>query len=105
VQPLLARYPLGFAQWLVALSYALAHPREIAIVGNVASPAARALLQTCAGYRPHQVIALGEDGGVPLLRGREQVEGQATAYVCTDHTCRRPATEPEALEAALEGEK
>ena len=31
MQEMLARYPLGFAQWLTALGYALAHPREVSI--------------------------------------------------------------------------
>ncbi|MBU0512031.1 MAG: thioredoxin domain-containing protein, partial [Chloroflexi bacterium] len=34
VQPMLSQYPLGFAQWLLALDYALARPREIAIIGE-----------------------------------------------------------------------
>jgi uncharacterized protein YyaL (SSP411 family) len=101
VQPLLARYPLGFAQWLTALSYARAHPREIAIVGDTASSSVHTLLDACTGYHPHQIVALGEDGSVPLLRGRERVEGQATAYVCVDHACKTPVTEPEALKTLL----
>jgi uncharacterized protein YyaL (SSP411 family) len=44
VQPLLAKYPLGFAQWLIALDYALSHPREVAIVGAPEASDTRALL-------------------------------------------------------------
>jgi uncharacterized protein YyaL (SSP411 family) len=103
MQPLLARYPLGFGQWLIALEYALARPHEIAIVGDPAVPDTRALLESCTGgYRPHQVIAVGtSDTGVPLLRDRTQVGGQATAYVCVDSTCRPPVTSPEALSDLL----
>jgi len=102
VQPLLARHPLGFGQWLIALDYALAHPREIAIVGDADTIAVGAMLAVCAtGYRPHQVLAAGAPGAelstVPLLRNRDQIEGQATAYVCVDFVCRRPVTDPEAL--------
>ena len=32
MQPMMRKYPLGFGQWLQALSYTLAKPREIAIV-------------------------------------------------------------------------
>jgi uncharacterized protein YyaL (SSP411 family) len=108
VQPLLARYPLGFAQWLVALSYALAHSREIAIVGDATSPEVHTLLGACTGYRPHQVVAAGIEGDVPLLQGHKQIEGRATAYVCDAPSARRalackaPVTEPEALKALLE---
>ncbi|MEA3339695.1 MAG: thioredoxin domain-containing protein, partial [Chloroflexota bacterium] len=98
MQPLLARHPLGFGQWLIALDHALAHPREIAIVGDAESADARALLDTCAtGYRPHQILAVGASGAIPSLRGREQLGGQATAYVCVDFTCRPPVTDPAAL--------
>jgi uncharacterized protein YyaL (SSP411 family) len=100
-QPLLARAPLGFGQWLSALDYALAHPREVAIVGDLRAADTRALLDASAnGYRPHQVVAVGAGGGepaVPLLRGRGRVGGRATAYVCVDSACRAPVTEPEAL--------
>ena len=30
MQELLARYPLGFAQWLIAFDYVLSHPCEVA---------------------------------------------------------------------------
>ncbi len=98
VQTLLSRYPLGFGQWLIAQDYALSHPAEIAIVGDRDAPDTRALLAVCAaGYRPHQVLAVGRDEAVPLLRGRSPLEGRAAAYVCRDQTCLPPVTEPEAL--------
>jgi len=102
MQPLLGQYPLGFAQWLQALHYTLARPREIAIVGDATSPEVHALLNACAGYHPHQITAVGAVADVPLLQDREQIEGQATAYVCIDLACRPPVTEPEALRALLE---
>jgi uncharacterized protein YyaL (SSP411 family) len=106
MQPLLARYPLGFAQWLIALDYALSHPHEIAIVGVIEAADTRALLDACTtGYRPHQVVALGppdqEASTVPLLQGRSPIEGRATAYVCVDFSCRAPVTDPEILKALL----
>ena len=109
MQPMMARYPLGFGQWLTALDYALAHPRDVAIVGDPQAADTRALLQVCrTGYRPHQIVALAAPGAepsaVPLLRDRGQIEGQATAYVCLDFTCRRPVTDPEALQTHLEQE-
>ncbi len=107
MQPLLAKYPLGFAQWLMALDYALSHPHEIAIVGAPDAADTRALLEVCStSYRPHQIVALGapdaEASVVPLLQDRSQIEGRVTAYVCVDFTCRAPVTEPEALRALLE---
>ena len=106
MQPLLAKYPLGFAQWLIALDYALSHPREVAIIGDPETSDTRALLDVCTtGYRPHQIVALGapdaEASVVPLLQDRGQIEGRATAYVCVDFTCRAPVTDPDALQALL----
>jgi uncharacterized protein YyaL (SSP411 family) len=106
MQPLLARYPLGFAQWLIALDYTLSHPREVAIVGAPGAADTRALLEVCTtGYRPHQIVALGAPDAkvstVPLLQNRSQIEGRATVYVCVDFTCRAPLTDPAALQALL----
>jgi len=106
IQPLLTRYPLGFAQWLVALIYTLAHPREIAIVGDATAKDALALLAAIGGYRPHQAVAVGQPGvgtiTVPLLENRRRVEGRATAYVCFDSVCQAPITDPAALRALLD---
>ncbi len=106
VQPVLAQHPSAFAQWLSALAFALAEPREIALVGEPRSdPAMAAMLEVVfAGYRPFQVAALkrpGEASMVSLLAGREQIQGRATAAVCRHFTCQMPVTEPEALRAQL----
>jgi uncharacterized protein YyaL (SSP411 family) len=94
VQDKLARYLLGFARWLIAADYAQAADTQ-------------ALLDVCAtGYRPHQIVALGEPGvepaTVPILEGRGLVGGRATAYVCVDFVCQRPVTEPEELLELIE---
>ncbi len=107
VQSLAARYPLGFTQWLIALDYALAHPYEIAIIGNPTAADTRALLDICTtGYRPHQIVALGPaDAGppsLPSLEGRNQIQGRATAYVCVGFACLPPVTDPAELQALLE---
>jgi uncharacterized protein YyaL (SSP411 family) len=39
---------------------------------------------------------------IPLLVGRTQIDGAATAYVCENYTCQLPVTEPEALRELLE---
>ncbi len=106
MQHLLAQYPLGFAQWLAALDYALARPREVAIVGDIEREDTQALLGVCAnGYQPHRIVAVGNPEHVPLLQDREPVDGKATAYLCVDFTCRPPVAEPELLRALLEEAK
>jgi uncharacterized protein YyaL (SSP411 family) len=107
MEPMMARYPLGFGQWLQALAYALSKPREIAIVGDPDSADTQALLGVVRkGFRPFHVVALSspstEPPAVPLLQDRGLVEEHAAAYVCRDFACQAPVTEPEALEAQLE---
>ncbi len=93
-QDYMARAPLGFGQWLVALEYSLAGTKEIAVAGDLDAPDTRALLQ-CAtsGFRPHQVIAAGFTNQVPLLNQRVPLDGKATAYVCSGQVCRAPVTD------------
>jgi uncharacterized protein YyaL (SSP411 family) len=60
MQPMMSQYPLGFGQWLQALSYALSKPRGIAIVGDPDSADTQALLSIVRGcYQPIQVVAPG----------------------------------------------
>ncbi|MGD2178543.1 MAG: thioredoxin domain-containing protein [Anaerolineae bacterium] len=107
MQSMMARYPLGFGQWLQALSYTLSEPREIAIIGDREGADTQGLLGVVrSGYRPFQVLALGAPGNrtpaVPLLRDRGLVDGQAAAYVCRNLTCQAPVTEPDDLWAHLD---
>jgi hypothetical protein len=104
MQSLMARYPLGFGQWLNASAYALSSPREIAIIGSLDKSDTKRLVNVAqSGYKPHQVVAAGsEPGNVPLLKGRKRLRDRATAYVCTDFTCRNPTTDPESLADQLD---
>jgi hypothetical protein len=101
VQQVMAQFPLGAAQWLAALDFALAPPREVAIVGEELE----AMLEVVrAKYRPNLVVAAGrsgEDEGIALLEGREAVEGRAAAHVCHGSACERPVTGAKELEGLL----
>ncbi len=96
--PLAVRHPSAFGHLLRATDFYLAPVREVAIVG----PSPEALLAIVRGqYRPHLVLAGGEEDGVPLLKDRSPVDGHATAYVCEHFVCKAPVTTPEELAAAL----
>jgi uncharacterized protein YyaL (SSP411 family) len=101
VGDLLRRSPMAFGHLLQALDFHLATVQEVALVGEDTSELERVVR---AAFRPHQVVA-GGDGtdaaGIPLLEGRAPVDGRAAAYVCENFTCKRPVTEPDALEALL----
>jgi len=100
-----ARHPQAFGHLLQALHFYFSRAREVALVGDRLDPLAQIVRRR---YRPTVVIAGMRPGdeeatdAIPLLRGREPVDGRAAAYVCENFTCRLPVTEPEELERALE---
>ena len=94
VAPMLGRAPGAFGWALCALDLWLAPPREIAIVGPVDSPVARAAL---APFEPTTVVAVGPGDGVPLLEGKGLVDGKPAVYVCERFACRAPVTDAVAL--------
>jgi uncharacterized protein YyaL (SSP411 family) len=98
------RHPQAFGHLLQAMHFHFSTPREVALVGEsideLASPVR-------ARFRPTTVLAgmrPGDDeaqDAIPLLRGREPVDGRPAAYVCENFACRLPVTEPEELERLL----
>jgi uncharacterized protein YyaL (SSP411 family) len=108
VAPFLARYPTGFAQWLVAASFAASDVVEVAVVGDPADAATRTLLAPVwSSWRPMQVLAVAApervaESALPLLRDRVALDGRPTAYVCRDFACRLPVKDAAALTAQLQ---
>jgi len=98
LRELAPKHPQAFGHLLQALDFRLAQVREVALVGAELGPLERVVRDQ---FRPHLVLAGGEPDGVPLLEGRDPVDGRATAYVCEQFACRAPVTEPEQLEALL----
>ncbi len=90
VEPMLGRAPGAFGWALCALDLWLSPPREIAVVGPVDSPVARAAL---APFAPSTVVAVGPADGVPLLEGKGLVDGKPAVYVCERFACRAPVTD------------
>ncbi|MGH3127980.1 MAG: thioredoxin domain-containing protein [Gaiellaceae bacterium] len=91
-EPALRRAPGFFAWTLCGIDLWLSPPRELAIVGDVDSAVARAAL---APFQPQSVVAVGPSREVPLLAGKERVDGRPAVYVCERFVCRAPVTEPE----------
>jgi uncharacterized protein len=94
----LGRAPTELAWALNALDLYLAPPREIAVLGPPESEVARAALEP---HDPNAVVAFGPAEGVPLLEGKDYVDGRPAVYVCERFACQRPATDPAELQAAL----
>ena len=96
--------PTGYGELLRSLERLLAGPREVAIIGLMGDPATAALVTAYRErWRPGAVLAVGPPGtaNVPLLAGRDLVDGQPAAYVCERFACARPVTDPDALRALL----
>jgi uncharacterized protein YyaL (SSP411 family) len=101
------RHPTAFGHLLQAMDFHLSPTREVALAGDPegVSRLAGAVREQ---LRPHLVLAGAVQGGdgrvatvVPLLEGREPVEGRAAAYVCERFACRMPVTDPDELRALL----
>jgi uncharacterized protein YyaL (SSP411 family) len=93
-----ARHPQAFGHLLQAADFYLAPVREVAVVGPDPEPMLRVIR---AQFRPHLVLAGGSPDGVPLLEGREPVDGKTAAYVCEHFICQAPVSTPDELAALL----
>jgi uncharacterized protein len=92
-------HPQAFGHLLQAIDFHVSPVREVALVGPDREPLEQVVRRT---FRPHVVLAGGEADGIPLLEGREPVDGRAAAYVCERFVCRRPVTTPEELADLLD---
>ncbi|WP_028639176.1 thioredoxin domain-containing protein [Nocardioides sp. URHA0032] len=98
----LAEQAPRFAGWsLAAAQSMLDGPVEVAIVGAPGKD--RDALEKVARRDPNAVVVVAEGprDDVPLLVGRDRVDGRPAAYVCRHLVCERPVTTIEELSAAL----
>jgi uncharacterized protein YyaL (SSP411 family) len=105
VTPLVARHARFVGQAAAVAEALAAGPAEVAVVGDPADDATRALVRAALmATSPGAQVAFGPPGDtVPLLAGRPLVGGRAAAYVCRRFTCAAPVTTPEALRELVGG--
>ena len=89
VHPLLVRAPQAFGWTLTALDLHLSPPRELALIAEPDDGLARDVLSR---WDPNAVVAFGPAEDVPLLAGKEQVDGRPTLYECERFACQAPVT-------------
>ncbi len=107
LRELMVQSPTGFGHWLCALDFYLSNVKEVAIVGDPRDRGTEALLaEVHRQFIPNHVLIGRSDGdddlaGLPLMQGRERLNGRSTAYVCQNYVCQLPVNEPEALSEQL----
>jgi uncharacterized protein YyaL (SSP411 family) len=82
---------------------------QIVITGEVGDPRTQALLAVVHGrFLPGRTLLVADakiraelGPRMPWISGMAEIDGRPAAYVCRDHTCDRPVSEPDALAASL----
>jgi hypothetical protein len=106
------RAPMSTAAFLAALACSprVGDTQDLVIAGDPAQTDTRTLLDAaCDQYLPGLIVLdrlpgkAGDDleALAPVVRGRTAINGHATAYLCTGHTCRAPEHDPVELARVL----
>ena len=104
----MASQPFGFAHLLCALDFYLEKAKEVVVVGERGEPRVDELLMKIHSvYQPNMTIQLASpseplENRSPLLRGKSQVGGNPTVYVCQNYSCSAPATSWDELRPLIE---
>ena len=107
VRGLMARFPTAAGHWLGALDFYLSRPKEIALIGDPATPATQALAaEVHRHYLPNRVLLGAEndvpaDSALPLLAAKALLDGNPAAYVCENYACQLPTADPALLARQL----
>jgi uncharacterized protein YyaL (SSP411 family) len=99
MEPLLARHPSGFTNFLAAVDLVVTGITEVAVTGQ--RPDLVEAVQ--ARYLPNTVLGWGEPYPSPLWEGRTGHAGTGKAFVCRDFTCGEPVTDVGAMLEQLAG--
>jgi len=90
IAPVIARAPAAFGWALCGLDLHLSPPRQVAVIGPPDAPVVRRVLRE---WDPRAVVAFGPSDDVPLLAGKELVDGKPAVYVCERFACQAPLVE------------
>jgi len=110
---IVARYPAGFEQSLIALDYFLDRAKEVAVIGQRNHEKTQQILDYLyQEFLPNKVIAVGEVAvpiddtkALPLLRGKTMQNGIPTVYVCEENTCKQPTSDLGTLKQLMSDRK
>jgi uncharacterized protein len=101
--------PSAYSWFLCGLELA-EKSTEVVIVGDPGAEDTKALIQALRSqYMPNVTVLLVSSGSkasalaehAPFIRNFPLIEGTATAYVCSGHSCALPVTDPKAMLAQI----
>ncbi|MEE8046773.1 MAG: thioredoxin domain-containing protein, partial [Dehalococcoidia bacterium] len=96
--PHMEQAPPAVTSWLGALDFLKSDSQEVVLIGEVNDPVIVDMKRTLRKkFSPNTTLAGAirnpdENEKSPLLQGREQIKGNATAYVCENYACMLPVT-------------
>jgi uncharacterized protein YyaL (SSP411 family) len=102
----LDRHPSAYLAFLCGVHFWLGPVQQIVVGGHPDGDDTQALIEAVwQRYRPNTVLAVADGDAatelMPLLSGRQVLDGQATAWVCVQQTCSLPTHDPQVLSDAL----
>jgi uncharacterized protein len=101
--PLAERMALALGHMFGAFDFYLAEPLEVVLVGGKDERGLEQMLDIVGSrFTPNKVVVVRRDESspalnVPLLEGRDAIEGRATAYLCRRGRCDLPVNDPSAF--------
>ena len=104
-------HPSGFTHLLTAAAFAVGPSQEVVVAGGRGGADTAALLAAVRSvYAPFSITLLRAPGTgpapvvdlAPFAEAQTAQAGAATAYVCRDHVCAAPTTDPAEAQALLD---
>jgi len=95
--------PASFTQLVVGVDFLLGPSYEVVIAGNPKVKGTNEMLRTLRSrFLPNKILLMNpEEQETPdittlaeFVKDHRSIEGKATAYVCVNHTCKQPTTDP-----------
>jgi uncharacterized protein YyaL (SSP411 family) len=104
--PVVQQSPSAFAWYLCALDSAMGPIHDIVIVGKRDADDTRAMIEALDNHYLPNILVLYLPPGqsenllnniAPFTRSLNEIDGKATAYICTGHSCAIPTTDPKRM--------
>jgi uncharacterized protein YyaL (SSP411 family) len=106
----LSRAPSGYSWYMTSVDLSEGPSVEIVVVGDPAADDTKSMLREIgAAYAPHAAILFKSSADAdpaisriaPFTAPHTAVDGRATVYVCRNHACDAPTTNPADVSAVL----